>query len=160
MPTETKAQVAFAPPSGAQKTFTLSSPNLNLQVVGAEIEQSPMGLGLKLQTACPNSVLQVAHYNDHYYCRDGHTRALQLLMRGITVVPAVMKEFSNYGELAPSPNLLPEAITCGANPPTLADFLDDQVSADVRMPMKSWRLRSRLTFARMAASTGSMKVTG
>jgi hypothetical protein len=134
LPTELQAQVSFAG-NPQQKIFTLSSPNLNLQVVAAEIEQNPIGLGLKLQTACPNSVLQVAHYNDRYFCRDGHTRALQLLKRGITVVPAVIKEFSSYQEVAPGPNLLPEAITLGSNPPTLADFLDERVSAEVRLPV-------------------------
>jgi hypothetical protein len=50
-------------------------------------------------------------------------------------VPALVKEFGSYSEVAPRQNLLPEAVACGANPPTLQDFLDDRVSADVLLQM-------------------------
>ena len=119
-----------------QKTITLSSSNLNLQAVGfVQPEMGPNGCALGFQTTVSNSLLQVAHFDGCYYCRDGHTRALQLLKRGITRVPALVKEFSSYSEVAPRPNLLPEAVAHGANPPTLEDFLDDRVSSDVLLPM-------------------------
>jgi hypothetical protein len=134
LPTETQVPMSVSH-NPAQKTITLASPSLNLQVVSGEVEQSQAGFTVKLLTTCPTSVIQAAHFDGRYFCRDGHTRALQLLKRGITTVPAVVKEFSTYAEVAPSRNLLPEAVTRGSNPPTLGDFLDDRLSADVLLPM-------------------------
>jgi hypothetical protein len=118
------------------RTTTLSCPNLNLQLLGLlQPQMSPNGCAVGFQTTVSNSLLQVGHLDGRFYCRDGHTRALQLLKRGITVVPALAKECANYAEVAPRPNLLPEAVLLGANPPTLQDFLDDRVAAQVFMPM-------------------------
>lgn len=120
----------------AQKTITLSSSNLNLQAVGfLQPQMGPNGCAVGFQTTVSNSLLQVARFDGCYYCRDGHTRALQLLKRGITRVPALVKEFASYSEVAPRQNLLPEAVAHGANPPTLQDFLDDRASAEVLLPM-------------------------
>ncbi len=120
----------------AQKTITLSSSNLNLQAVGfLQPQMGPNGCAVGFQTTVSNSLLQVARFDGHYYCRDGHTRAVQLLKRGIARVPGLVKEFTSYSEVAPRPNLLPEEIAHGTNPPTLHDFLDDRVSDDVLLPM-------------------------
>jgi len=119
-----------------QRSVTLTSPDLNLQLVGPVPPQmGPAGCILGFNSIVANSLLQVAHHEGRYFCRDGHTRALQLLKRGITTVPAIVKEFKSYAEVAPRPNLLPEAVTMGSNPPTLQDFLDERVSADVQLPM-------------------------
>jgi hypothetical protein len=119
----------------AQKTITLSSSNLNQAVGFLQPQMGPNGCAVGFQTTVSNSILQVAHLDGRYYCRDGHTRALQLLKRGITHVPALVKKFASYSEVAPRQNLLPEEIAQGTNPPTLQDFLDDRVSAEVLLPM-------------------------
>jgi hypothetical protein len=133
LPTQTESQVSLAP-DPAQKTVAVASPNLNLQIVGLQVEPAPDGCVISFKAAAPNSILQVGHFNGRYFCRDGHTRAVQLLKRGVNRVPAVVKDFASYVELAPRPTLFPEAISLGSNPPTLADFLDDRVSAQVLLP--------------------------
>jgi hypothetical protein len=53
---------------------------------------------------------------------------------GVTVVPALIREFDTFEELAPTPNLLAQEICVGTQPPLMRDFLDDTVSADVWQP--------------------------
>jgi hypothetical protein len=117
-----------------QRVWTVSSRNLNLQVLSLvePTPGAPCAFGFSI--APSNSVFQVAHFEDRYFCRDGHHRAYQLLKRGIRTVPALVRSFSSYGELAPKGNLLSEAILRGENPPTLGDFLDDRVAGDVLLP--------------------------
>jgi hypothetical protein len=134
LPIETQVEMSVAP-DPAQKTITLSSPNLNLKLLGLQAQPGAGGgCVMSFQAGAVNSILQVARLNGRYFCRDGHTRAVQLLRHRIVRVPALLKEFSSYSEVAPNPNLFPEAVSLGTNPPTLADFLDDQVAADVWLP--------------------------
>lgn len=129
--TDVQMDVSFNAP---QRVWTVSSRNLNLQVL-APVEPTdvaPCAFGFSV--APSNSLFQVAHFEDRYFCRDGHHRAYQLLRRGIRTVPALVRSFSSYSELAPKGNLFPEAILLGKSPPTLHDFLDDRVAADVLLP--------------------------
>jgi hypothetical protein len=135
LPHAVEVQLAVVP-DPARRTITLSCPNLNLQLLGPlEPQMSPNGCAVGFQTTVSNSLLQVAHMDGRFFCRDGHTRALQLLRRGIERVPALVKEFASYADVAPRSNPLDEVIALGANPPTLQDFLDDRVAADVLLPM-------------------------
>jgi len=119
-----------------QKTITLASPDLNLQVLGLQTQPSQDGsCMMSFQAGAMRSILQVAHFDGRYFCRDGHTRAVQLLRHGIKVVPALVRDFGTYAEIAQAPNLLPDPIALGSNPPTIADFLDDRVSAAVSLNM-------------------------
>lgn len=120
---------------GPQKTWTLSTRNLNLQVMGPlEPSMGSDGCGVGYKVCAPNSIFQVAHFDGRFFCRDGHHRAYQLLRRGISQVPALVRDFKTFAELAPKATLLPEAVLLGERPPTLRDFLSDDVSAEVRMP--------------------------
>jgi hypothetical protein len=134
LPTAVEVQLSVAQ-DPLQKTTTVACSNPNLQLVGLLPPQmGPTGCSVGVQTTVLNSLLQVAHLDDRFYCRDGHTRALQLLKCGISRVPALIKEFASYAEVAPRPNLLPEMVALGANPPALQDFLDNRISAEVLLP--------------------------
>ena len=118
-----------------QRTWTLSTRNLNLQVLGPlEPRMGSDGCVVGYNICAPYSVFQVAHFDGRFFCRDGHHRAYQLLRRGIATVPALVREFDSFAELAPKASLLPESVLRGEKPPTLADFLDESVSADVHLP--------------------------
>jgi hypothetical protein len=73
----------------------------------------------------------VAHLDGRYFCYDGHHRSYQLLRRGIREVPALVRSFSMFAELAPKKGLFPPEVLLGENAPTVLDLTDDQVSADV-----------------------------
>jgi hypothetical protein len=119
----------------AQRAWTVSTRNLNLRVMGPlKPTMNSDGCSLGYIVSAPNSVLQVGHFEGRFFCRDGHHRAYQLLRRGISQVPALIRDFESFGDLAPAASLLPEAVLRGEKPPTLTDFLDDEVSADVQLP--------------------------
>jgi hypothetical protein len=42
------------------------------------------------------SYMQVVHYRGRYFLRDGYHRAYGLLSRGITVVPAFVRETTTF----------------------------------------------------------------
>ena len=50
------------------------------------------------------------------------------------MVPGLVREFDSFAELAPKASLLPESVLRGEKPPTLGDFLDDTVSAELQLP--------------------------
>ena len=115
LPLGSQVQIAISQDI-AQKTITISSPNLNLQIAGMLAPQmGPAGCPVGFQALVSNSLLQVAEHDGRFYCRDGHTRALQLLKHGITHVPALVKTFADYSEIAPRLGLLTEAVTRGSN---------------------------------------------
>lgn len=117
-----------------QRAWTVSSGNLNLQVI-APLEPNPSApFSFGFNVAPSNSLLQVGRFGERYFCTDGHHRAYQLLRNGISNVPALVRDLNAYTELAPKQGLLPEPVLLGENPPTLSDFLDDQVSADILLP--------------------------
>jgi hypothetical protein len=122
-----------------QKAWILSSPNPNLRVVGHFA--GPMGDGTRppipgfgwLVTVTP-SFLMVARYQGRYYLKDGYHRALGLLSREITTVPAFVRDIAVYEELGVPAGMLPQDAFLGPRPPTIPDFWDDAVSAEVRLP--------------------------
>jgi len=118
-----------------QKTWHLSTRNLNLQAMGPlQPTMDSDGCGVGYKVAAANSLFQVAHFGGRYFCRDGHHRAYQLLRKGIREVPALVRDFDSFAELAPRAGLLAQEVLCGDKPPTLQDFLDDTVAADIELP--------------------------
>jgi hypothetical protein len=134
LPLATEVQLSIGV-DATQKSVTVTCANPNLQLLGPlQPQTGPNGCVVGFQTTVSNSFLQVGVFDGRYFCRDGHTRALQLLKRGITHAPVLVKQFASYAEVAPRPNLLPDVIALGSNAPMLQDFLDDRVSADVLLP--------------------------
>jgi hypothetical protein len=117
-----------------QKTLTVVSRNPNLRVTGvfcAPVNGQPL-LGFHVQMV--PSFLQVAQYQGRYYLRDGYHRAYGLLRRGVQHVPAFVRRVPTFEQLGMLPGMLPHDAVFGERPPTLQDFLDDEVSGECIRP--------------------------
>ena len=119
-----------------KNAWILSSPNPNLRVVGnfnAQVGPGVMGFGFAV--TLQKSYVQVARLAGRYFLRDGYHRAYGLLAAGIRHVPALVKEFQSFEEVALPQGLLPQAAYLGDRPPLLSDYLDDRVAADTSLPV-------------------------
>jgi hypothetical protein len=117
--------------------WTVSSPNPNLRIVGnvGPLPVSPVGAALGFAVVAGPSFMQVGRYRGRHYLRDGYHRAIGFLSRGITVVPAFVRDISVFEELVPDPRtMLPQDSYLGERPPVLPDYIDDTVSAAVQIP--------------------------
>jgi hypothetical protein len=109
------------------------SPNPNLRVV-SPFNLNVNGLpGFGFAVAVPAPYVQVASFEGRHILRDGYHRAFGLLSRGITHVPAFVRNFESVENLVP-PGMLPHNAWLGPRPPVLRDYHDDAVAADVDLP--------------------------
>jgi hypothetical protein len=119
-----------------RRTWLVSSANPNLKLVGhyggRVQEGAPLSFGFNV--AVMPSFLQVARHHGRYVLRDGYHRAFGLLQRGISVVPALVRDFG-FSELGVGAGLFGTDVYLGDRPPLLPDFLDDTVAADVSIPV-------------------------
>ena len=116
-----------------KQAWMIISPNPNLRVAGpfnGDVNGLP---GFGFVVAAPAPFVQVVRFEGRYILRDGYHRAFGLLRRGITRVPAFLRDFETVEQLAP-PGMLPHAAWLGLRPPLLRDYHDDAVSADLRLP--------------------------
>jgi len=121
-----------------QKVWTVTSANLNLRIVAqvGPLPVSPVGIALGFAVVAGPSFMQVGRYRGRHFLRDGYHRAFGLLSRGITIVPAFVRDITVFEELVPDPRtMLPQDSYQGQRPPVLTDFLDDTVSAAVQLPV-------------------------
>ena len=81
-----------------------------------------------------SSFLQVAVYRGRFLLHDGYHRAYGFLTRGISRVPAIVKEFPTFDAMRLPPGLLPQDAYLGVRPPFLTDYLDETVPAAVELP--------------------------
>jgi len=122
-----------------KQTYTIDSPNLNLTVAGNfnapdnRDAQQPGGLlGFGFNVMVPPSFIQVARFQGRYLLRDGNHRSFGLLGRGITRVPAYVRDFAAAEELVPAGiETLPRSAWLGDRPPLLRDYHDDLVAEPV-----------------------------
>jgi hypothetical protein len=127
-----------------QRAWTVVSANGNLRIVApagpaiqpsGEAQVPPTGTVLGFGILNGVSFMQVACLRGRHFLRDGHHRALGLLDRGITIVPAFVRDITAFEEMFPDPRtLLPQDAYLGSRPPVLPDMLDDTVSASVQVP--------------------------
>jgi len=121
-----------------RQAWLVSSANPNLRVAGpvGPFPATPggppvLGFGVSLD----QSFIQVVHYRERYFLRDGYHRAYGFLRRGITVVPAFVRQMHAFEDLVPEPRaMLPQDSYRGSRPPVLLDYLDDTVSASITVP--------------------------
>ena len=119
------------------QAWTVTSANPNLRIAGnvGPLPVSPVGAALGFAVVAGPSFMQVGRYRGRHFLRDGYHRAFGLLSRGITIVPAFVRDISRFEELVPDPRtMLPQDSYQGQRPPVLTDYLDDTVSAAVRLP--------------------------
>jgi hypothetical protein len=117
-----------------KQTYTITSPNPNFKVVGqvsGPLPDGTMAFGFKVTMTA--SFLQVARFQGRYVMRDGYHRAFGLLSRGITRVPAYLRNFDTTENLAPA-GMMPQATWLGDRPPLLRDYHDDRVAEPVSLP--------------------------
>jgi hypothetical protein len=128
------------------KTFTISSLNPNLRIVGAdaqELQVSPdpsippramRAIVMVLSMGSP--YLQIARWAGRTFVRDGHHRAVGLLARGVHIVPAVIIDARSWKEVVgdAEAGALPYDVLFGTRPPRLADFWDETLAADGLQP--------------------------
>jgi hypothetical protein len=72
-----------------------------------------------------------------------------LIAAGLIRVPAFLRRFGDEESLFRS-GMLPEDVYCGERPPTLADYQDDGVAADVSYVPAETKLRVRADPASLA----------
>jgi hypothetical protein len=131
--TPTALPVAFDP---SKNTWIFSSPNPNLRVLGRFNGQAQPGQNVfGFVVGISASFLSAAVYQNRYLLRDGYHRAFGFLSRGINRVPAFVREFATYEELALPAGMLPQDAFLGERPPTLPDYLDEHVSAEIQIPV-------------------------
>jgi hypothetical protein len=115
--------------------WMVSSPNPNLRIVSefhGNVGPGVVGLGFAV-TITP-SFIQVGEYQGRFILRDGYHRAYGFIRRGITTVPAFVRSYPTYDELAIPQGMLSQDAFLGERPPTLADYDDDDVASDVSLP--------------------------
>lgn len=132
LPEATPLPVQFDP---LRNVYMFSSTNPNLRIIGnfnAEVAPGVNGFGFVVGVS--PSFMQVAHFHGRYFLRDGYHRAYSLLRRGIHIVPILVREFGPTEEIGVPGGMLTQGAYLGDRPPTLGDFLDEEVSANVTAP--------------------------
>ena len=119
----------------AQRVWIIPSRNPNLKIVGRFAQRVKPGVhAFGFAVSILPSFIQVASYRGKLVLRDGYHRSLGLLTRGISKVPVLHKEFGQFEELGLGLGMLPTSAYLGSQPPTLADYLNDEVAAEVHLP--------------------------
>jgi hypothetical protein len=119
-----------------KQAYILTSPNPNLKVVANFNGPLPNGMpGFGFGVAVAASYVQVVRFQNRYLLRDGYHRAFGLLSRGITRVPAFIRDFDTAENLAPA-GMLPQNTWLGDRPPLLRDYHDDRVAESVSLPAR------------------------
>lgn len=132
LPTEVHLPVQY---DSSRMTWMVTSRNPNLKFVGqfsTKLKKGVVGFGFGV--AILPSFVQVVLHRGRYLLRDGYHRSLGLLARGITRVPVFHREYSEYENIGLGPGMLAAEQYLGDRPPLLADYLDDEVSAEVMLP--------------------------
>jgi hypothetical protein len=115
--------------------WIIAAANPNLRITGqfnADVQPGVVGFGFTVQIMA--SFLQVARHHGRYVLCDGYHRAYGLLARGVTRAPAFVRDF-RVGDLGTAAGLFGTDVYLGERPPCLSDFLDDEVAADVNVPV-------------------------
>jgi hypothetical protein len=104
------------------ETVIMRSSNPNLHIRVTKDPTHP----LIVHGGCP--FLEVAHFRDRWFLRDGYHRAYGLLQAQVFEVPAVIVEARTIEELgANQPWFLPEAVLLSDTPPRIVDFLNEDL---------------------------------
>jgi hypothetical protein len=118
-----------------QKAWILSSANPNLRITGAGIGNSDGGPVVGFMVTITTSLVKVARYRGRYILTDGYHRAHGFLRRGIRHVPALVGDVTSFEALGLPAGMLSQDTYLGDRPPKIADYLDDEVAADVEVPV-------------------------
>ncbi|MGZ6391755.1 MAG: hypothetical protein ACXWQZ_21155 [Ktedonobacterales bacterium] len=144
LPEELPLSPAQVQADADQRGFTVTSLNPNLWVVGFNVGQAPISpapglpslfaLQIGVLVSTNQSYLQVVHYQNRYFIRDGYHRAAGLLRAGIVPAPCLVIEARGLNEVGLQPGLFPPDVILSERPPRLVDYWDDTVACDVMQP--------------------------
>jgi hypothetical protein len=119
----------------ARGAWIVSAANPNLRITGnfgGEIQPGTIGFGFTVGIL--PSFLQVARHHGRWVLRDGYHRAYGLLARGVSHAPAFVRDYG-VGDLGTAQGLFTTDVYLGERPPLLIDFLNNEVAADVEVPV-------------------------
>jgi hypothetical protein len=128
-------------------TFSAASPKLQLgglQLLGVGGPEVSVGgqqvtqPGVIFLIGTQPNYVQVAHYKDRYFLKNGYHRAYAALLSNRKHIPAVVSEFDDFaGVGAINPGFFSKELLMSDAPPLLSDFLNPQFAIDVRLkPMR------------------------
>lgn len=118
----------------ARNTWIITSRNPNLKIVGHFSTQMQGLPSCGFAFTISPSFVQVVSYRGRFLLRDGYHRSLGLLTRGVSKVPVLYKEFSEYDDLGLGQGMLTPEAYLGKYPPLLSDYILDDVSTEVLLP--------------------------
>ena len=131
-PTEVSLDTQF---DRERKAWIVPSASPNFRVATefrTDVEEGVVRLGFEIRLY--GSFVQAYRYRDRFVLRDGYHRAVALLSRGISIVPALVSESLVADPTQVRRGMLPQEAVFGRHPPMLPDYLDDEVSAEVWLP--------------------------
>jgi hypothetical protein len=123
-----------------KQAWMVTSPDLNLRVLGnfstsVGANGGPKLPGIGFVVAALPSMMKVVEFDGRHFLTDGYHRAFGFVSRGITRVPVFTRRANHIEELGLPPNILPQEAFLGLRPPFLPDYLADEVSAAVNLPV-------------------------
>lgn len=122
-------------PDQTRSIWLITSLNPNLRVMGhiatTPAPGQPPCFGFAVAPCL--SMMQVVRTRGRYVLRDGYHRAVSLLRQGVSSVPAFVWD-NDVIEQVLSPGMLPQSAYLSPRPPTIADYLDDDVAEEVQLP--------------------------
>jgi hypothetical protein len=118
-----------------RNAWILASPDPNLRVVGNFSHCTDQGVGFGFTVSLGSGLLSAMQHGGRYYLANGYHRGLAFLRRGITHVPAMTRTLDDNEPFILPSAMLPPSAYLGSRPPSLSDFLDDEVSTPVELPL-------------------------
>jgi hypothetical protein len=121
----------------ARNALMISSPNPNLRItsiVAAPAPNNQPGTLLGMVVDIIPSQMNAVEFRGRVILRDGYHRAFGLLSAGITHVPILVQSVQRTEDVVLQ-GMLPQDAYLGSRPPTLTDYSDDTVAADVATPV-------------------------
>jgi hypothetical protein len=128
-----QASISAEPHSGS---ITISSNSPNLSVTGLSFGQAvPESPATVVFTLGVNAnYVQVVKYKDRFIVKNGHHRLYTLRHLGITTTPCVYSEISDYAlSGGDRPGFFSREIVLSSRPPSMTDFFDNSLAADIRI---------------------------
>jgi hypothetical protein len=128
-----QAGINIDPQSSA---VTISSNLPHLAVGGLGVNQAGPGTApsVVFTLGVNANYVQVVKYQGRHFLKNGYHRAYALRERGVTAVPCVYAEISDYALTgANRPGFFSREIIMSERPPMMPDFFDNTVSADIKI---------------------------
>jgi hypothetical protein len=121
--------------SARRRAWTVLVDDPNIRVVNRFRTDLEHGVGLGFELRQFGSSLQAVRFRDRFLLVDGYQRAYALLSKGVHLAPGLVGEADSIDVLRELALGLTMDVVLGPRPPLIPDFLDDQISAEVRTPV-------------------------